>query len=93
MMEDSGSTTSGIFAVAGGGFTSIYISDTGLDRWNLKRGVRVTDIVSWKLIKKADILNDIQEAKDKSEWNDLKEKIEVRSRKPNTNPIHIEINR
>ena len=64
-------------AVAGPGLSPLYVSDTGLDKYSMKKGTRVTDIVDFKVLKKADVMKDMEEMKDQCDFWTLKEQMEV----------------
>lgn len=64
-------------AVAGPGLASVYVSDTGLDKYSMKKGTRVTDIVDFKVLAKADVMKDIEEMQDQCDFWGLKEQMEV----------------
>jgi hypothetical protein len=67
-------------AVAGPGLAPLYVSDTGLDKYSMKKGTRVTDIVDFKILKKADVMKDMEEMKDQCDFWSLKEQMEVSRR-------------
>ena len=74
-------------AVAGPGLAPVYVSDAGLDKYSMKKGTRVTDIVDFKVLPKAEVIKEIMELKDQCDFFALKEQMEVSGRhefEPNT---------
>lgn len=67
-------------AVAGPGLAAVYVSDAGLDKYSMKKGTRVTDIVDFKVLPKAEVIKEIMELKDQCDFFALKEQMEVRQR-------------
>ena len=63
-------------AVAGPGLAPLYVSDDGLDRYSMKKGTRVTDIVDFKILPKADVMKDLEELKDQCDFWQLKDQME-----------------
>jgi len=70
----SGGAKGGV-AVAGPGLAPVYLSDASLDRHSMKKGTRVTDIVPFKLLQKADVLKELEELKDQSDFYSLKDQL------------------
>jgi hypothetical protein len=67
-------------AVAGPGLSPLYLSDAGLDKYSMKKGTRVTDIVAFKLLPKADIIKEIEELGDQCDFFALKDAMQVREK-------------
>lgn len=67
-----------VAAVAGPGLAPVYVSDAGLDKYSMKKGTRVTDIVDFKVLPKAEVIKEIMELKDQCDFFALKEQMEVR---------------
>jgi len=64
--------------VAGPGLIPLYLSDSSLDRWAMKKGAgsRVTDMVEFKVLKKNEVKKEIEENGENSEFHQIKQQLE-----------------